>query len=89
MIYKDAMKETTSDDRFHAEIQFSSGVVSRISQRTNMPTEPQASLQAPTSQQKVLQWRVNWARTEKFRERHLDFNNESICKHHYHQHNYS
>lgn len=42
MLYEDPTKEPTSDDRFHIEIHFSSGVISRIScSQKNMPTEPQ------------------------------------------------
>lgn len=40
MLYEDPTKEPTSDDRFHVEIHFSSGVINRITQQ-NMPTEPQ------------------------------------------------
>jgi len=40
MLYEDPTKEPSSDDRFHVEIHFSSGVINRISQQ-NMPTEPQ------------------------------------------------
>uniref|UniRef100_A0A6G1SA12 Inositol hexakisphosphate and diphosphoinositol-pentakisphosphate kinase n=1 Tax=Aceria tosichella TaxID=561515 RepID=A0A6G1SA12_9ACAR len=41
MLYEDPTKEPTSDDRFHVEIHFSSGVINRICQQTNMPNEPQ------------------------------------------------
>jgi inositol hexakisphosphate/diphosphoinositol-pentakisphosphate kinase len=41
MLYEDPTKEPTSDDRFHIEIHFSSGVINRICQQTNMPNEPQ------------------------------------------------
>lgn len=41
MLYEDPTKEPTSDDRFHVEIHFSSGVINRISQQANMPNEPQ------------------------------------------------
>lgn len=41
MLYEDPTKEPSSDDRFHVEIHFSSGVINRITQSQNMPTEPQ------------------------------------------------
>lgn len=40
MLYEDPTKEPCSDDRFHVEIHFSSGVINRITQQ-NQPTEPQ------------------------------------------------
>lgn len=40
MLYEDPTKGPTSDDRFHVEIHFSSGVINSITQQ-NMPTEPQ------------------------------------------------
>lgn len=40
MLYEDPTKEPTSNDRFHVEIHFSSGVINSISHQ-NMPTEPQ------------------------------------------------
>lgn len=40
MLYEDSSKEITSDDRFHIEIHFSSGVVSKITQK-NILKEPQ------------------------------------------------
>lgn len=41
MLYEDPTKDPTSDDRFHVEIHFSSGVINRINQNQNLPTEPQ------------------------------------------------
>lgn len=40
MLYEDPTKEPSSDDRFHVEIHFSSGVINRITQQ-NQVTEPQ------------------------------------------------
>lgn len=41
MLYEDPTKEPTSNDRFHVEIHFSSGVINRIDQSQNLPSEPQ------------------------------------------------
>lgn len=41
MLYEDPTKEPTSNDRFHVEIHFSSGVINRINSQQNMPAEPQ------------------------------------------------
>lgn len=41
MLYEDPTKAPTSDDRFHVEIHFSSGVLGRISQSHNISNEPQ------------------------------------------------
>jgi len=44
MLYEDPTKEPTSDDRFHVEIHFSSGVINRISNHSghpSIPSEPQ------------------------------------------------
>lgn len=45
MLYEDPTKEPTSDDRFHVEIHFSSGVINRISPTQNITTEPQGPLE--------------------------------------------
>lgn len=41
MLYEDPTKEPSSDDRFHVEIHFSSGVINRITSQQSMSSEPQ------------------------------------------------
>lgn len=40
MLYEDPTKELTSDDRFHVEIHFSSGMINQINSQQNISTEP-------------------------------------------------